>query len=705
MLMEVAEFCRRVDAELGALIEDLQDHTGREGDDERYAWTSSLPRLAEALSAPSLQQLHLYFERRGKLELEYRLPASGAWCDAVLLGQGPQGPAVVIIELKHWITGEDRPGPTEPLVYHLGNLVSHPSVQVGSYVEYCRRFHSAVQSHSSSVSGCVLFTRSTGLDAYLQPPHDALVKNYPLFGAGINDLRQRFPEWVFERIREPNEKFADDFSNGVYTQDRRFVRHVSSLMTDPQSSPFVLLDQQRRAYDLIMHEMEKHLGGADRPERLVVLVDGPPGSGKSVLAAQLWARLALHPEVDGNVVLCTTSGSQRSNWEHLFSDVSKSSAGAGLVVPANAFNPGLQPKWIKDCRSKGMEMAVSDWRANLEAFRESGKTWRSPDSHFAATIVDEAHALIDPTAPNAEGTPPSGWCVHAGPQAWHIIRSSKISMFLMDAEQSYRDNETTTPASIERFAQEFAGTRVIRVSLEGAQFRCGGSKEFTDWVEGVLAPVRPVPASTSWRRTPQNLSGKFEFELVDSPRLLEDALRARHVQGASVRLVASYAREWLTKAEASPHGLPDDRKDFYFELAREGRTERWAKIWNYAPGQDYTYFVQGRQGTPIGNDPLCEVGCPYVVRGFDFDYVGLLWLPDLIWRGGGWQVDLSQVHETAWPKTKAAAKRAKTDPAPMANLLQRVRRGYRILLTRAIKGVYVWCSDPETRDHLGTLFR
>ena len=35
----------------------------------------------------------------------------------------------------------------------------------------------------------------------------------------------------------------------------------------------------------------------------------------------------------------------------------------------------------------------------------------------------------------------------------------------------------------------------------------------------------------------------------------------------------------------------------------------------------------------VGVDPLCEVGCPYVVRGFDYDYVGVLWLSDLVWRG------------------------------------------------------------------------
>jgi DUF2075 family protein len=41
-------------------------------------------------------------------------------------------------------------------------------------------------------------------------------------------------------------------------------------------------------------------------------------------------------------------------------------------------------------------------------------------------------------------------------------------------------------------------------------------------------------------------------------------------------------------------------------------------------------------------DPLCEVGCPCAVRGFDFDYLGLLWLGDLLWGDGrqsrmGWR--------------------------------------------------------------------
>lgn len=31
-------------------------------------------------------------------------------------------------------------------------------------------------------------------------------------------------------------------------------------------------------------------------------------------------------------------------------------------------------------------------------------------------------------------------------------------------------------------------------------------------------------------------------------------------------------------------------------------------------------------------DPLSEIGCPYVVRGFDFAWIGIIWLKDFIYR-------------------------------------------------------------------------
>jgi DUF2075 family protein len=96
-------------------------------------------------------------------------------------------------------------------------------------------------------------------------------------------------------------------------------------------------------------------------------------------------------------------------------------------------------------------------------------------------------------------------------------------------------------------------------------------------------------------------------------------------------------------------------------------------------------------------DPLSEVGCPYVVRGFDFDCVGVLWLSDLVWRGDRWVADLAHIHESAWKKSRSSARKEKGGGPANDELVRRLQRGYRILLSRAIRGVYVWFEDAETR--------
>jgi hypothetical protein len=434
----------------------------------------------------------------------------------------------------------------------------------------------------------------------------------------------------------------------------------------------------------------------------VVIVEGPPGSGKSVIAAHLWAQLAADEKIDGNVVLTTTSSAQRSNWEGLFASASGARAARGMVVGANQYNPGLSPTWVKAERAAGRTTTVADWRRNLEQFSSQGRRLRCPDDSFAVSIVDEAHGLIDPTVPGKEGVPPSGWTMHAGPQAWHVIRSSRVSVFLMDGEQSYRDNETTSRASIEQFAKEFGVEDVEVVSLAGAQFRCAGSAEYMAWLDSALG-LEPSPsAPRQWRR---GHGGPFEFEIVDDPDRLDAALRTRVAEGRSVRLLASYARPWLTNGMSCPHSAPGLAKDFQLMYDRDGDPQTWSRIWNYAPEQDYTLFVQAPPDSYMATDPLGEVGCPYVVRGFDFDYVGVLWLSDLVWRRDHWEADLAHIHESGWRKTRSNARKEKGKGPETRELVRRLQRGYRILLSRAIRGAFVWFEDAETRAHLEGLLK
>ena len=76
-------------------------------------------------------------------------------------------------------------------------------------------------------------------------------------------------------------------------------------------------------------------------------------------------------------------------------------------------------------------------------------------------------------------------------------------------------------------------------------------------------------------------------------------------------------------------------------------------------------------------------------------------MSDLVWRGDRWQVDLEHVHESAWRLAKSAAKRG--DPGGRDAVVDRLRRGYRILLSRAMRGTYLWFEDAETRFHVESL--
>jgi hypothetical protein len=285
--------------------------------------------------------------------------------------------------------------------------------------------------------------------------------------------------------------------------------------------------------------------------------------------------------------------------------------------------------------------------------------------------------------------------MHAGPQAWHILRASRVSVFLMDSQQSYRDNETTTSANITKWASELGVAHVEHVRLDDAQFRCAGAKEYLDWLDGILNLGPPAPDASKWRRI--NGEGAFEFEFAADPEDLEDRLRGRSQSGHTVRLVSSYNRPWKTKGIDRPHVLDPDEMDFHIEYTRTGQVKKWSRIWNYAPEQDYSIFIQAPKDSEMARDTLCEVGCPYVVRGFDYDYLGVIWGADLLWRDG-WTFDITRVHESAWKKTLAAAKKGNT--AAIEEVSLRLRRAYRILLSRAIRGVDVWFEDSETKAHI-----
>lgn len=755
MLLTVQELQERVRSDLPSLIEELSDLTGRGGDSERAAWQRSLPKLVDALTTASLAEVHIHFERRQHYAaIEYQLPGASSWCDVVLLGRHEDRPSAVVIELKDWETSRDRPGRAEGLIERRGEQALHPSDQFRGYVEYCRSFHSAVLERQAGVHGFVLFTSGFLKHPYTAEPNEQLAANFPLFTMASEDIDRDLPAYFSARLTERDERFATEFATGTFRQDRGFMAQIGRTILQGDTRHFELLDNQRRAFHLCLATTREMLGGAGSSRRHVIVVEGPPGSGKSAVAARLWASLVTDEALpEGNVVLVTTSQSQNCNWVHLIDNATATRSGRGIARKATSFSPLSIPELSRLRREVGnasLYKRAAPWREHLNDLERRGMGPRAGAESYSVlvSLVDEAHALINPEREHGVGQ--YGFVSGLGPQAYHIMRASRLTVFFLDPEQSFRARENTRLEDIEDWAQELGAT-VEKVSLHGAQFRCAGSAEYVAWVESLLGgtpeemnrvfasawyevaayeqggPARHANVIAFPSRARAELvseesgsvvaesGGQYfapigarrranmDFRIYDDPFALEYDLRALS-KDYVVRLVSTYSRAWKTKDSTYPHRLPPEGLDFCERVSLASGEERvWCRPWNFVPGGDYTGFVAGRKGLPIADDPLCEVGCTYAVRGFDFDYLGLLWLDDFVWRDDRWVVPLDNVHETGiGPIVRRARREGKIAPAGPegANVLEKVRQAYRILLTRGIRGMFVWIADEETRAHV-----
>lgn len=731
MLYTVQEFCDNVSNDLSGFIDEVACINRNVSDEERKAYAGSYPIVGEMLASamkrkPSIGSAHI---STGQLLLEYKLPAASAWCDIVLLGDNAKGgQEVIIIELKNYQkNNDDAPGAYEGLMLHKNQQIKHPADQVKGYTEYCRRFHSTVQDYGADVNGCVYFTQSIDLNPYRQAPNDHLTDEYTLYN---KDNSADLAEYIIGKIDKGNETFAAKFVDGFYKQDRNILRQVAQNLQakEETAKPFVLLDEQRLGFNRVMGILQERV--KDRKKE-VIIVQGPPGSGKSAIAINIWIEAVMKYSAEmedcGNIVYVTTSSSQADNWQSIFNQYGHLYHAEDLTLKANAYNPGMSggkmkevllprirrihPEYVSEDNPNSLKYEY--YEEYLKYMLEHNMTSNYKDNLHFMSVVDEAHALINPAKEGFRSNKTAGWCFQMGPQAYHIIRESQVSVFFTDDKQSFRDNETTSIDDLKALAEKL-GANVTEVSLEGMQFRCAGSKDYVDWVENLFTQ-HPLQNHHAWE-------DNFKINIVDYPSEMEETLRNHIDEGnRSCRILSSYAVDWNSSHDLNSEH--DGNAAFDFDL-KDKNGRRWQRYWNNPQG--YDIFVQSRRGSKMEEDPLSEVGCPYVVRGFDYDYVGLLWLDDLIIRNGKWMVSIKNVKETAIATTRSSAVNEQKDlirkkvirmrmsdidvvPAfdpncPKATaLFATVAQAYRINMTRAMKELTIYVKDKETREYLRNL--
>lgn len=247
-----------------------------------------------------------------------------------------------------------------------------------------------------------------------------------------------------------------------------------------------------------------------------------------------------------------------------------------------------------------------------------------------------------------------------------LLSVARVSVFFIDDLQVVRRNEIGQSSEIKKVAEEF-DARLFEYELE-TQFRCGGSDGFVRWIENTLGLQRT--ANALWTG-----DENFDFRIVDSPEDLDRLIRGRADEGHSARLAAGYCWPWSKPREDGT--LIDD-----VEL------DGWSRPWNakprsgrLAPGIPKSHLWASEPG---GMD---QVGCIYTAQGFEFDYVGVIFGSDLVYRPRrGW---IGKPDESF----DRGLKRGTSDE----EFTELVKNTYRVLLSRGLKGCYVYFVDEPTR--------
>ena len=291
-------------------------------------------------------------------------------------------------------------------------------------------------------------------------------------------------------------------------------------------------------------------------------------------------------------------------------------------------------------------------------FGGSGAYIDTQPSVFDALVVDEAHRLNEK----------SGLYGNLGEnQIKELIAACKCAIFFVDDDQVVTLSDIGRAHEIAAWAERL-GADVTYEELQ-SQFRCAGSDGYLAWLDHTLGIRQTTNADLD--------AGSFEFQVVDSPIELDALIRARNTNNKS-RLVAGYCWDWKSKRNPDAYDivLPE------FGFSRQWNLGSDGSLWITAPNS------------------IEQVGCIHTCQGLELDYVGVIIGPDLVISNG--ELTINPAGRAPMDRSIRGWKtQMKQEPTSTRERLDRiVRNTYRTLMTRGMKGCYVYCTDPAVADHL-----
>ena len=293
-------------------------------------------------------------------------------------------------------------------------------------------------------------------------------------------------------------------------------------------------------------------------------------------------------------------------------------------------------------------------------FKGSGSFVDAPENMAGTLLVDEAHRLNEK----------SGMFSNLGEnQIKEIINASHFSIFFIDEDQKVTMKDVGSVDMIEEFSAQL-GAKVKRVELE-SQFRCNGSDGYLAWLDNVL-DIRQTANFDL-------MDFDYDFRVFDDPNEMREAIKLKNAENNKSRIVAGYCWNWISEGKNS-----DEVKDIVIPEYDFGMS------WNL--GNTATWAIDPNS--------VEQAGCIHTCQGLEFDYVGVIIGDDLRYENDKVITDFTKRAKTD-KSLFGIQKLYNNDPFEALDISGRIiKNTYRTLMTRGMRGCYVYCTDKKLANYL-----
>jgi DUF2075 family protein len=482
------------------ISKNFNEKIGRLNKGEVRAWNNSMQYMYRVLIDNEIP-------KDAGVAIEFRIPYTSKRVDFLISGKRGIKNSVVIVELKQWQSVEVIRG-KEAIVKTFINRglveTTHPSYQAWSYAALIKDYNENAQKEEINLFPCAYlhnYSHQGEKDPLTDKVYHYYIEQAPVFLKGhASNLR----EFIKKHIQ-----YGDNKEN-LYKIEKGRIRPSKSLQDSLSNmlkgnKEFVMIDEQKIVYEqAIFLAKEAQRTGTKQ----ILVVEGGPGTGKSVLAINLLVELTKQSMV------CQY--------------VTKNAA------PRNIYSTKLK----KDFRKGHID--------NL--FKGSGSYIDAPQNEFDALIVDEAHRLNEK----------SGMFSNLGEnQTKEIMNAAKFSIFFIDERQRVTLKDAGSIAEIQKYATEF-GANLSIVKLE-SQFRCNGSDGYLAWIDDVLQ-IRETANSN-------DIGSQYDFRVYDDPNELRKEIERLNKINNKSRVVAGYCWNWDSKGKSDPNYYDIVLPKFKFKMS------------------------------------------------------------------------------------------------------------------------------------------